>query len=62
MKKFVFKENKLGSGYLTPSYSKLRTYSLIKHSKGGRTHFGSYCGDYEEECKYDKLPKNKLFK
>lgn len=59
MKKFVFKENKLGNGYLTPIYSKLRRYSLIKHSKGGRTHFGSYCG---EEYKYDNLPKNKLFK
>lgn len=63
MKKFNFgfkdKENKLGSGYLIPNYSKrLRIINSIKYLKGGRTHFGSYCEKYE---KYEKSPKNKLF-
>ena len=55
MKKIVFKENKLGNGYLTPIYPKFR---INRHLKGGRTQFGSYC---EEDYKCDKPPKNKLF-
>lgn len=62
MKIFIFKENKLGSGYLIPNYSKrLRTLNIIKYSKGGTTHFGSYCQDYEH-CRFGRSPKNKLFK
>ena len=61
MKKNIFKENKLGSGYLTPIYSNnVRIINLIRHLKGGRIHFGSYC-KYYEDYKYDKPNKNKLF-
>lgn len=64
MKKFKFgfkeKENKLGSGYLTPNYSsKTRILNSIKYSRGGKIYFGSYCRDYKERI--DKSPKNKLF-